>query len=234
MPRPSSLQAAYRWAARARSLSSGDGPSLQQLAHSSRLPGAPDDSTDAPSGSGSSADTQARAAACAPSSADQACGHGSGLLLRAPAAGPGFACSPLLRSRRHFSGSPSSGPQAQSAPGQPPAAAGQQQQAQAQEREQQHPPLPQPLPGPILGLLPPSWLPYAHLMRLEKPIGTWLLAWPCEPPLWPQSAQQLRAPRLPPPGRMPAPAGPTPRLPLAQASGRSRWRGRPGRCQTCE
>ncbi|EFN55161.1 hypothetical protein CHLNCDRAFT_9858, partial [Chlorella variabilis] len=28
---------------------------------------------------------------------------------------------------------------------------------------------------------PQSWVPYAQLMRLEKPIGTWLLAWPC---LW--------------------------------------------------
>jgi 4-hydroxybenzoate polyprenyltransferase len=27
--------------------------------------------------------------------------------------------------------------------------------------------------------LPASWIPYAHLSRLEKPIGTWLLAWPC-------------------------------------------------------
>jgi hypothetical protein len=26
--------------------------------------------------------------------------------------------------------------------------------------------------------LPPAALPYAHLMRLEKPIGTYLLAWP--------------------------------------------------------
>jgi 4-hydroxybenzoate polyprenyltransferase len=27
--------------------------------------------------------------------------------------------------------------------------------------------------------LPASWIPYAHLSRLEKPIGSWLLAWPC-------------------------------------------------------
>lgn len=27
--------------------------------------------------------------------------------------------------------------------------------------------------------LPASWIPYANLSRLEKPIGTWLLAWPC-------------------------------------------------------
>jgi len=27
--------------------------------------------------------------------------------------------------------------------------------------------------------LPASWIPFAHLSRLEKPIGTWLLAWPC-------------------------------------------------------
>lgn len=34
------------------------------------------------------------------------------------------------------------------------------------------------LPG-MLRLLPPAAVPYAQLMRLEKPIGTWLLAWPC-------------------------------------------------------
>lgn len=28
-------------------------------------------------------------------------------------------------------------------------------------------------------LTPQSWHPYLHLMRLDKPIGTWLLAWPC-------------------------------------------------------
>lgn len=27
--------------------------------------------------------------------------------------------------------------------------------------------------------LPASWRPYAQLSRLDKPIGTWLLAWPC-------------------------------------------------------
>ena len=27
--------------------------------------------------------------------------------------------------------------------------------------------------------LPAAWQPYALLMRLDKPIGTWLLAWPC-------------------------------------------------------
>ncbi len=26
---------------------------------------------------------------------------------------------------------------------------------------------------------PVAWHPYIHLMRLEKPIGTWLLLWPC-------------------------------------------------------
>lgn len=26
--------------------------------------------------------------------------------------------------------------------------------------------------------LPPAWVPYAQLMRLDKPIGSWLLAWP--------------------------------------------------------
>ena len=33
--------------------------------------------------------------------------------------------------------------------------------------------------GTWLDRLPPAWVPYAQLMRLEKPIGTWLLAWPC-------------------------------------------------------
>lgn len=28
-------------------------------------------------------------------------------------------------------------------------------------------------------ILPARLLPYAHLMRLDKPIGTWLLVWPC-------------------------------------------------------
>lgn len=27
--------------------------------------------------------------------------------------------------------------------------------------------------------LPESWRPYAYLARMDKPIGTWLLAWPC-------------------------------------------------------
>lgn len=27
--------------------------------------------------------------------------------------------------------------------------------------------------------LPGKARPYAHLARLDKPIGTWLLAWPC-------------------------------------------------------
>jgi 4-hydroxybenzoate polyprenyltransferase len=30
-----------------------------------------------------------------------------------------------------------------------------------------------------IGRLPPKWLPYASLMRLDRPIGTWLLFWPC-------------------------------------------------------
>lgn len=30
-----------------------------------------------------------------------------------------------------------------------------------------------------LASLPPAALPYAQLMRLDKPIGIWLLAWPC-------------------------------------------------------
>lgn len=33
--------------------------------------------------------------------------------------------------------------------------------------------------GTWLDRLPQSWVPYAQLMRIEKPIGTWLLAWPC-------------------------------------------------------
>lgn len=37
---------------------------------------------------------------------------------------------------------------------------------------------PSPLPSRLEQLLPASALPYAHLMRLEKPIGSWLLAWP--------------------------------------------------------
>ncbi|MCJ8190740.1 4-hydroxybenzoate octaprenyltransferase [Sphingomicrobium aestuariivivum] len=31
----------------------------------------------------------------------------------------------------------------------------------------------------LIGALPPSWRPYAALMRLDRPIGTWLLYWPC-------------------------------------------------------
>jgi 4-hydroxybenzoate polyprenyltransferase len=31
----------------------------------------------------------------------------------------------------------------------------------------------------IIGALPASWRPYASLMRLDRPIGTWLLFWPC-------------------------------------------------------
>ena len=31
----------------------------------------------------------------------------------------------------------------------------------------------------IEALLPTSFRPFAHLARLDKPIGTWLLAWPC-------------------------------------------------------
>ncbi len=33
------------------------------------------------------------------------------------------------------------------------------------------------LPG-LLSCLPPAAVPYAQLMRLDKPIGTWLLLWP--------------------------------------------------------
>ncbi|QNN64500.1 4-hydroxybenzoate octaprenyltransferase [Sphingomonas rhizophila] len=31
----------------------------------------------------------------------------------------------------------------------------------------------------LIGILPRSWRPYASLMRLDRPIGTWLLYWPC-------------------------------------------------------
>jgi 4-hydroxybenzoate polyprenyltransferase len=31
----------------------------------------------------------------------------------------------------------------------------------------------------LIGTLPPSTRPYASLMRLDRPIGTWLLFWPC-------------------------------------------------------
>ncbi len=31
----------------------------------------------------------------------------------------------------------------------------------------------------FIGVLPRSWRPYASLMRLDRPIGTWLLFWPC-------------------------------------------------------
>jgi 4-hydroxybenzoate polyprenyltransferase len=31
----------------------------------------------------------------------------------------------------------------------------------------------------LIGALPPSARPYASLMRLDRPIGTWLLFWPC-------------------------------------------------------
>ncbi|MCJ7421576.1 4-hydroxybenzoate octaprenyltransferase [Sphingomicrobium astaxanthinifaciens] len=31
----------------------------------------------------------------------------------------------------------------------------------------------------LIGALPKSWRPYAALMRLDRPIGTWLLYWPC-------------------------------------------------------
>jgi 4-hydroxybenzoate polyprenyltransferase len=30
----------------------------------------------------------------------------------------------------------------------------------------------------MLGLVPPAAVPYLQLMRLERPIGTYLLAWP--------------------------------------------------------
>ena len=31
----------------------------------------------------------------------------------------------------------------------------------------------------FIGALPPRLRPYASLMRLDRPIGTWLLYWPC-------------------------------------------------------
>ena len=31
----------------------------------------------------------------------------------------------------------------------------------------------------LIGTLPRAWRPYASLMRLDRPIGTWLLFWPC-------------------------------------------------------
>ena len=31
----------------------------------------------------------------------------------------------------------------------------------------------------FIGALPPPLRPYASLMRLDRPIGTWLLYWPC-------------------------------------------------------
>ena len=31
----------------------------------------------------------------------------------------------------------------------------------------------------LIGALPPPLRPYASLMRLDRPIGTWLLYWPC-------------------------------------------------------
>lgn len=33
--------------------------------------------------------------------------------------------------------------------------------------------------GPVVSKLPEKWIPYAELMRLEKPVGTWLLYLPC-------------------------------------------------------
>ena len=31
----------------------------------------------------------------------------------------------------------------------------------------------------LIGALPSAWRPYASLMRVDRPIGTWLLYWPC-------------------------------------------------------
>lgn len=33
--------------------------------------------------------------------------------------------------------------------------------------------------GPLISKLPEKWIPYAELMRLDKPVGTWLLYLPC-------------------------------------------------------
>ena len=37
-------------------------------------------------------------------------------------------------------------------------------------------------PSTLISGLPISWRPYAELARLDKPIGTWLLYWPCGSP----------------------------------------------------
>ena len=31
----------------------------------------------------------------------------------------------------------------------------------------------------LIGALPPRLRPFASLMRIDRPIGTWLLFWPC-------------------------------------------------------
>lgn len=36
-----------------------------------------------------------------------------------------------------------------------------------------------PLAARIVSLLPPKAKPYAYLARLDKPVGSWLLYWPC-------------------------------------------------------
>ena len=36
-----------------------------------------------------------------------------------------------------------------------------------------------PLAAKIVGALPPKLKPYAYLARLDKPVGSWLLYWPC-------------------------------------------------------
>jgi hypothetical protein len=95
----------------------------------------------------------------------------------------GFAAAHLFQQRRSFCSSRASVAPHDPASGQ---AAGQPQQESKQQdadersKARQQAPQAAPQPGPVLSMLPPSWLPYAHLMRLDKPIGTWLLAWPCE------------------------------------------------------
>ena len=52
----------------------------------------------------------------------------------------------------------------------------------------------------FIGALPPRLRPYASLMRLDRPIGTWLLYWPCAwsvaSPLGMATSSGRRSPRL--------------------------------------
>lgn len=95
----------------------------------------------------------------------------------------GFAATHLLQQHRSFCSSQAGiaphAPASSQAPGQSQQESKQQDADEHSKAGQQASPA-TPQPGPVLSLLPRSWLPYAHLMRLDKPIGTWLLAWPCE------------------------------------------------------